>query len=72
MKSIIRLYISHQIDAQEAIYIVEGQLHYLRNVMRVSIGDTILIFDGINGEFKARIVNITKKLITLNIFLENH
>ena len=67
MKSIIRLYISHQIDAQEAIYIAEGQLHYLRNVMRVSIGDTILIFDGINGEFKACVVNITRKLITLNV-----
>tara|TARA_E500000178_G_C16903085_1_gene698992 strand:+ start:167 stop:916 length:750 start_codon:yes stop_codon:yes gene_type:complete len=67
MKSIIRLYISQEIVNQEVIYIVEGQLHYLRNVMRVSIGDDILIFDGINGEFRACITNITKKRIVLNV-----
>ncbi len=48
--------------------IVEGgQAHYLANVMRMSTGDTLLLFDGTSGEWLAEIVDAGRKRVTLRI-----
>ena len=46
----------------------EAQTHYLKNVMRLSCGDEVFLFDGRNGEFQSTIIQISKK----NLILEVH
>lgn len=41
--------------------------NYLTVVMRKKIDDQIVVFDGVNGEFIARIIAVEKKTITLKI-----
>ena len=49
--------------------ILEGAAHhYLRNVMRKEAGAVIRIFNSASGEFAARIKDIHKKYLTLEIF----
>ncbi len=45
----------------------EPQAHYLKDVMRLKVGDDVFLFDGINGEFSANIAQINKKSVILNI-----
>ncbi len=45
----------------------EPQAHYLKDVMRLKLGDDVFLFDGVNGEFSANISQINKKFITLNV-----
>ena len=49
-KSKTRIYISKEISSNLLIYIKNKQHHFLRNVMRVEINETIRIFDGKTGE----------------------
>ncbi|MGY9001314.1 MAG: RNA methyltransferase PUA domain-containing protein, partial [Rhodospirillales bacterium] len=45
----------------------EGQLHYLRNVMRLVEGDRVALFNGRNGEFLAEIIEIRKKVLWVSL-----
>lgn len=63
----IRLYINKNLSHQDCVDISDAQNHYLQNVMRLSTGDVINIFDGISGEYEAKIKIINKKNITLDI-----
>jgi 16S rRNA (uracil1498-N3)-methyltransferase len=47
------------------------QSHYLINVMRKKIHDTILVFNEINGEFLAEIQIYNKKLISVEVIKKN-
>jgi 16S rRNA (uracil1498-N3)-methyltransferase len=49
------------------IKIINGDFEYLSKVMRQKIGNEILIFNGIDGEFKAAISAIEKKFISVKI-----
>lgn len=63
----IRLYITTLIqDAQELVLSPE-QSHYLVNVLRLDVGDELLVFDGVNGEFVAEIGTLSKKSCSLRI-----
>lgn len=57
----IRLYVQNDLHLNMSFLLNENQHHYVKNVMRMSIGEKLLIFDGKNGEWMARIENITKK-----------
>ncbi len=57
----IRLFVDAQLAAGADVALAEGQLHYLRNVMRQSVGDTILVFNGREGEWTASISDLGKK-----------
>jgi len=39
----------------------EAQAHYLLRVMRAKIGDAVLLFNGRDGEWRARVADVTKK-----------
>lgn len=39
----------------------EGQLHYLRNVMRLKAGDSLRVFNSRNGEWRATVTELSKK-----------
>ncbi len=41
----------------------EAQAHYLGNVMRRSVGDTVRLFNGVDGEWAARVVALSRKAV---------
>ncbi len=57
----IRLFVDHTLGEAQSVPLSKDQAHYIFSVMRKSIGETILIFDGNNGEWEASIEEISKK-----------
>jgi len=48
-----------------AVAVSGGQAHYLANVMRLGGGDSLLVFNGEAGEWRARITEISRKSVIL-------
>ena len=65
MATDIRLYVDNPLHENLSVEIGDKQTHYLKNVMRQSIGNEILLFNGIDGEWRARIDHIGKRGATL-------
>jgi len=61
MPSKIRLYFSKELKANLLSYLSNEQSHYIKNVMRLKPGDTISLFNSVNGEWRAKIVNHNKE-----------
>jgi 16S rRNA (uracil1498-N3)-methyltransferase len=57
----IRLFTDHPLTSQGQVPLTPAQANYLCNVMRCSVGDQVLIFDGQNGEWLAQIDTLSKK-----------
>ena len=57
----IRLFVDHSLRGAQSVPLNKDQAHYIFSVMRKRVGDSILIFDGINGEWIASIEEISKK-----------
>jgi 16S rRNA (uracil1498-N3)-methyltransferase len=51
-----RLYLDQAVSAGALLLLGKAQHHYLCNVLRLSQGDGILIFNGRDGEWQARLV----------------
>lgn len=61
-KNLIRLYVPQEApETGGQCALSERQLHYLRNVMRCNPGDMVRVFDGTNGEWLAKLEEISKK-----------
>ena len=60
MPSKIRLYFSKELKANLLSNLSTEQSHYIKNVMRLKPGDTISLFNSMNGEWSAKIVSHTK------------
>ncbi|HET6158854.1 MAG TPA: 16S rRNA (uracil(1498)-N(3))-methyltransferase [Dongiaceae bacterium] len=56
-----RLYVEHPLAAGATITADERAHHYLRNVMRRSVGDALVLFNGRDGEFEAELAAIDKR-----------
>lgn len=56
-----RLFIDSPLLVGRDIPLSQGQGHYLRQVMRLSTGDTVILFDGTGGEYKAAISQLTRQ-----------
>ncbi len=63
----IRLYTEHNLAKGGEVELTSAQAHYLKNVMRVQVSDYIYIFNGRDGEFKAGVREIGKKLVLVDI-----
>lgn len=63
----IRLYISHPFERGQDLSLPDSQSHYLQKVMRLGIGAEILIFNGAQGEWLAKIKIAHKKSTTLEL-----
>jgi 16S rRNA (uracil1498-N3)-methyltransferase len=50
-----RLFVDAPLTAGETVALERSQSNYLGNVLRLSAGDTILVFNGRNGEWQASI-----------------
>src|SRR5438132_10908508 len=51
-----RLFVDAALAAGETLALGRGQSNYLGNVLRLSEGDTILVFNGRDGEWRAAII----------------
>ena len=63
----IRLYVPYELMLRKTIELNTKQSHYLINVMRKKIHDTILVFNEVNGEFLAEIQFYNKKLMSIEV-----
>ena len=61
MPSKTRLYFSKELKANLLSNLSNEQSHYIKNVMRLMPGDTISLFNSMNGEWMAKIVNHNKE-----------
>jgi 16S rRNA (uracil1498-N3)-methyltransferase len=64
----LRLYTEAPLQTGGEVIPTEPQTHYLLRVMRAGTGDAILLFNGHDGEWRARIGKIGKR--TLSLFCE--
>ena len=66
-KSKSRIYINKQISSNLLIYIKDKQHHFLKNVMRIKINDTIDIFDGKTGEWLSKVLSINRSNTVIRV-----
>ena len=62
-----RLYMSAPLEPRADITPTDDQQHYLLRVLRLKAGDAVLVFNGEDGEFLARILAAGAKRITLTL-----
>lgn len=64
----IRIFLNlDKIKPNDILNITDNNLSYLKNVMRVKISDQIIIFNGKDGDFLAKITEIAKKKLTIQV-----
>lgn len=66
-KSLPRLFVCSALGEGAAVELDAGQANYLGNVMRLKVGDEVLLFDGASGEWLARIAEAGKKRMLLAV-----
>ncbi len=57
----IRLYVTAELSAGASVALDRDQARYLFSVMRLVVGDDVLLFNGADGEWRARIIAARKK-----------
>ena len=55
-----RLYVQGELSEQKPIYLEKQQCHFLKNVLRLEVGNAIAIFNGQDGEWFATISHLSK------------
>lgn len=63
----IRIFVNCSLSIGKEIKLEDKIFHYLANVMRVNINDSITFLNGIDGDFFANIISINKKFIITKI-----
>ena len=61
----IRLYTPSPLLAGADVSLSAAQAHYLGNVMRLSVGATLQVFNGRDGEWQARLTSLSRNAATL-------
>lgn len=64
-KSLTRLFVRQPLTEGAEVELDRGQTNYLANVMRLSDGDRLLLFDGHSGEWMASIAASDRKKMAL-------
>ena len=57
----VRLYVEAPLGEGAAVVLSDSQAHYLLHVMRARIGDRLRLFNGRDGEWRARIAETSKR-----------
>ena len=63
----IRLHVPHDLAAGAGLALDEGQSRYLAAVMRQTPGDEVAVFNGRDGEWRARVASVGKRVVTLAV-----
>ena len=56
----IRLYVSAPLAEGQAVALTRDQTHYAASVMRAELGEAVLLFNGVDGEWLCRIAALAK------------
>lgn len=67
MPSKIRLYLDHALSEGQAVPLGSDEAHYLFSVMRLGPGAVIAVFNGVEGEWEAEVVEAARKGGTLRL-----
>jgi 16S rRNA (uracil1498-N3)-methyltransferase len=62
-----RLHVGADLVEGAAVELEPGQANYLQNVLRLAPGDTVLLFNGRDGEWRAELVPVSKKKLALRL-----
>ncbi|MGV6850334.1 MAG: 16S rRNA (uracil(1498)-N(3))-methyltransferase [Marinibacterium sp.] len=65
MSGTVRLYVEQPLGRGQSVPLTRDQAHYLFSVMRLGRGDAVRLFNGIDGEWRAEVVETGKKGGTL-------
>lgn len=63
----VRVFVEEELAEGQSLVLPEAPSHYLRNVMRKSVGDTIGMFNGRSAEFAAMLTKVGKKAVEVDI-----
>jgi 16S rRNA (uracil1498-N3)-methyltransferase len=63
----VRLFVDQPLRRELEVAIGGGQAHYLTRVMRLQSGDRLLLFNGRDGEWLARIISVSRSWCELLI-----
>ena len=66
-RSLPRLYVDPPLSAGVAVGLDAAQANYLGNVLRLKEGGEVLLFDGVSGEWLARVVEAGKRRMILAV-----
>ena len=66
-RSLPRLFVEPPLSAEVAVGLDAGQANYLGNVLRLKEGGEVLLFDGVSGEWLARVVEAGKRRMILGV-----
>ena len=66
MNTKIRLYFSDKIESDLVAHLKKSQTHYLKDVMRLKVGDFFSVFNS-EGEWNASIKNYEKEEVQIKI-----
>ena len=59
--------LSEHYKEQLKVSVASDRAHYIRNVLRGSVGDEIVVFDGTGGEYTGRLEEVSKKGVQLSL-----
>jgi len=62
-----RLYVNAPLAAGQRLALDTAQVNYLRNVMRLKDGDTVLVFNGRDGEWRAALAQAGRRSLALAV-----
>ena len=62
----IRLFVPRPLVLGETVALPDSQAHYLRNVLRASVGDSVYLFNGESGEFTGQIAVLDRKAASVS------
>ena len=66
-RSLPRLHVAPPLSPGVLVTLDGGQANYLGNVMRLKLGDEVLLFDGQSGEWLASVAEVGKKRMSLGV-----
>jgi len=56
-----RLYCDAPLSLGQSVRLTDKQAHYLTHVLRMKIGEEVLVFNGCDGEWRAQLTSKGKK-----------
>ena len=62
-----RLFVDAPLSSDARIALSREQANYLLNVLRLAAGDSVIIFNGIDGEWRAELADTGRKAASLNV-----
>lgn len=66
-KSAPRLFVPNVLSAGAVVQIEGNPAHYLARVLRASLGDIVILCDDVTGEWAARVADVGKRDVTLEV-----